>query len=145
MGTVLNSTDFDAARNVKSATLTELGVVPICLAPGGEAFSHSHTMIEEVVMVHKGRGKIQIEEKTYDVCAGSVAIIPVGQYHALCNTGKKNLKATVVYNSNVNRERVQLKTREQHFGAEKQPSVGQLCSEIKALKKVNKKLKKKLK
>jgi mannose-6-phosphate isomerase-like protein (cupin superfamily) len=143
MGRVLSKVDFAGARKVKSINLFELGVAPVCLEPGGEAFNHSHSQIEEVVIIHKGKGKIQIEKKTFDVCAGSVAVIPAGQFHALCNTGRKKLKATVVYNSNVNRERVQFKTRDQHFGAE-QPSIEDLCAQIKALKKAQKKLKKKL-
>lgn len=141
MGSVLNSNDFKAARKIKEAALTELGVVPICVEPGGEVFGHSHSRIEEVVIVHKGKGKIQIENKMSDVCAGSVAVIPAGQFHAMCNTGKKNLEATVVYNSNVNREQVDFKNREQHFGSQ-EPSVAELCAEITALKKAYKKLKK---
>jgi quercetin dioxygenase-like cupin family protein len=144
MGRVLSNADFQGARKVKSIDLLELGIAPVCLEPGGEAFNHSHTQIEEVVIVHKGKGKLQIEKKTFDVCAGSVAVIPAGQFHALCNTGRKKLKATVVYNSNVNRERVQFKKRDEHFGAQ-QPSVEDLCAQIKALKKTQKKLKKKLK
>lgn len=142
MASVLNSKDFAAARKVKAATLTELGVVPICVAPGEEVFGHSHTMIEEVVIVHKGKGKIQIENEMSELRAGSVAVIPAGQFHALCNTGKQNLEATVVYNSNVNRDQVKLKNRDQHFGVEA-PSVGELCAEIESLKKAYKKLKKK--
>ena len=106
MGSVLNRKDFAAARKMTAATLTELGVVPVCVAPGEEVFGHSHNLIDEVVMVHKGKGQIQIENEVTPVCAGSVAVIPAGQFHAMCNTGKKNLEATVVYNSNVNREHV---------------------------------------
>ena len=142
MGSVLNSKDFAAARKVQAAALTELGVVPICVAPGDEVFAHSHTLIEEVVIVHKGKGTIQIENETSELRAGSVAVIPAGQFHALCNTGKKNLEATVVYNSNVNREQVQRKDRAQHFGAA-EPSISDLCAEIESLKKAYKKLKKK--
>ncbi|MFT5389991.1 MAG: quercetin dioxygenase-like cupin family protein [Gammaproteobacteria bacterium] len=144
MGSVLSSKDFEAARKLKEATLTELAVVPVCVAPGAEIFGHSHNMIEEVVIVHKGKGKIQIENETSDVCAGSVAVIPAGQFHALCNTGKKNLEATVVYNSNVNREKVKLRNRAEHFGGS-EPSVADLCAEIQSLKKAHKKLKKKSK
>lgn len=143
MGSVMNSKDFAAARKMKAATLTELGVVPVCVAPGEEAFGHSHTMIEEVVIVHKGKGKIQIENDVSALRAGSVAVVPAGQFHALCNTGKKNLEATVVYNSNVNRDQVKLKNRGQHFGAE-EPPISELCAEIESLKKAYKKLSKKL-
>ena len=140
MGKVLNREDFEAARKIKDASLSELGVVPVCVAPGEEIFGHSHTLIVEVVIVHKGKGRIQIEDEVSDLRAGSVAVVPAGQFHALCNTGKKNLEATVVYNSNVNREQVAFKNREEHFGAG--PSVDELCQEIESLKKAYKKLKK---
>ena len=142
MGSVMNSKDFAAARKVKAANLTELGVVPVCIAPGDEIFSHSHTLIQEVIIVHSGKGKVQIEDKLEKVCAGSVAVIPAGCFHALCNTGKQNLEATVVYNSNVNREQVDFKNREQHFGTA-QAEADVLRAELKTLKKAFKKLKKK--
>ena len=116
MGAVLNPTDFAAARAVRSATLKELGVAPICLAPGQEDPGHSHTVVEEIVIVQKGEGRIQIEDDTYDLCAGSVAVVPAGQFHALCNAGTEDFEAVAVFNANVDRDAVVLKTREEHFG-----------------------------
>ena len=143
MGSVLTRKDLAVARKLKSAALTELGVVPVCVPPGGETFSHSHTLIEEVVIVHKGKGKIQIENDVCDLRAGSVAVVPAGQFHALCNTGKKDLEATVVYNANVNRDEVSFKDREQHFGGG-EPTLDEICAELESLKKAYKKLEKKL-
>ena len=117
MGTVLNPSDFAAARAVRSATLKELGVAPICLAPGQEDPGHSHTVVEEVVIVQKGEGRIQIEDDTYDLCPGSVAVVPAGQFHAMCNVGTEDFEAVAIYNANVDRDAVVLKTREEHFGA----------------------------
>ena len=117
MGQVLNATDFAAAQAVRAAKLNELGFAPICMAPAEENEGHSHTLVEEIVIVQSGEGKIQIENETYDLCAGSVAIVPAGQFHALCNTGKENFEAVTIFNSNVQREEVVLKSREEHFGA----------------------------
>ncbi len=142
MGYVLHSADFAAARSVKSAKLKELGFAPVCMAPGEADDGHSHTLVEEVLVVHKGEGRIQIENETFDVCAGSIAMVPAGQFHALCNTGKENLEGAVLFNANVDRKAVVLKSRAEHFG---EPSPQQLCAEIEALKKANKKLRKKLK
>ena len=116
MGTVLTANDFAGARAVRSATLKELGVAPICMAPGEEDAGHSHTVVEEIVIVQKGEGRIQIENETYDLCPGSVAVVPAGQFHALCNPGKENFEAVAIFNSNIDRDAVVLKTREQHFG-----------------------------
>ena len=116
MGTVLNSAEFAAARAVRSTKLEELGVVPIRMAPGEEDAGHSHTLVEKVVVVQGGKGCIQIESETFELCAGSVAVVPAGQFHALCNTGKVNFEAVAIFNSNVDRKAVVLKTREEHFG-----------------------------
>ena len=116
MGTVLTATDFAGARAVQSATLKELGVAPICMAPGEEDSGHSHTVVEEIVIVQKGEGRIQIENETYDLCPGSVAVVPAGQFHAMCNPGKENFEAVAIFNSNFDRDAVVLKTREEHFG-----------------------------
>ena len=70
----MTSKDFASARKVKDATLTELGVVPVCVAPGKEIFGHSHTLIEEVVIVHKGKGKIQIEDDVVKLGAGQFGL-----------------------------------------------------------------------
>lgn len=141
MGTVLNATDFAAARAVRSSKLDELGVAPVCMPPGAEDAGHSHTAVEEVVIVQSGEGKIQIENETHDLCAGSVAVVPAGQFHAMCNTGSTNLEAVIIFNSNVDRKKVVLKSRAEHFGiADDDPT-----AEIAALKKTVKKLRKKLK
>ena len=65
MKPVLNTTDFEAARAVRAAKLKELGWVPVCMAPGDENPGHSHTLVEEILVVQKGFGKIQIEDKSY--------------------------------------------------------------------------------
>lgn len=116
MGQVLNASDFAAAQAIRAAKLNELGFAPICMAPAEENEGHSHTLVEEIVIVQSGEGKIQIENETYDLCAGSVAIVPAGQFHALCNTGKGNFEAVTIFNSNVSRDQVVLKSREEHFG-----------------------------
>ena len=144
MGYVLSNTDFSGARNVQSAKLDELGVVPVCMAPGEANEGHSHTLVEEVLIVHKGEGQIQIENDTFDLAPGSVAMVPAGQFHAMCNTGSVNLEGVILFNSNVERSEVELKTREQHFPQSEETTLAKLTAEVAALKKANKKLNKKL-
>lgn len=144
MQTVLNTSDFAAARAVRGAKLKELGFAPVCMAPGEEADGHSHTLVEEILIVQKGHGKIQIENDFFDIGPGSVAIVPAGKFHATCNTGNTELQGVVIFNSNFDKNKAKLKSRKQHFGAEA-ASNSALCTEIELLKKQNKKLKKKLK
>ena len=140
MEQVLTPQDFAAARAVKSIKLDALGFVPVCMAPGDENPGHSHTLVEEILIVQKGTGKIQIEDDTYDLCPGSVAIVPAGRFHAVCNTGSENLEGVTIFNRDVDVKKVVLKSRKQHF--KKQAKAD---DELKALKKANRKLKKQLK
>jgi quercetin dioxygenase-like cupin family protein len=141
MEQVLTPTDFAAARAVGSVKLRELGFAPVCMAPGAENPGHSHTLVEEVLIVQRGTGKIQIEDDTFDICAGSVAIVPAGKFHAVCNTGAENLEGVTIFNRNVDRKKVVLKSRKQHF----KKGASSRDSEVAVLKSANKKLKKKLK
>lgn len=144
MEQVLNTADFAAARAVSSTKLKELGFVPVCMEPGAENPGHSHTRVEEILIVQKGTGKIQIENDTFDLCAGSVAIVPAGRFHAVCNTGSENLEGFTIFNSNFDRKKVVLKNRKQHFGPESTAD-DSLRAELDALKKSNKKLMKTIK
>ena len=148
MGHVLNTGDFAAARAVRGARLGELGYVSVCMAPGEANEGHSHTLVEEILVVQKGTGSIQIEDDVYDLQPGSVAVVPAGQFHATCNTGNVNLEGFIVFNQNVDRKKVKLKSREEHFGKptkSPQDALETLQAEARALRKANKKLKKKLK
>jgi quercetin dioxygenase-like cupin family protein len=141
MQTVLNTSDFEAARAVRGAKLNELGFVPVCMAPGDANKGHSHTVVEEILIVQKGRGQIQIEDNTFDLQPGSVAIVPAGKFHAVCNTGSENLEGVTIFNSNFDRKKVVLKTREEHFAGKADAELS-LRAELDALRKENKKLKK---
>lgn len=144
MEQVLTPRDFEAARAVRSIKLGELGFVPVCMAPGAENPGHSHTLVEEILIVRSGTGKIQIEDTTHELCAGSVAIVPAGKFHAVCNTGSENLEGVTIFNKNFDPKKVVLKSRKQHFKTAAKAKEALKC-ELKALKKANKKLNKKIK
>ncbi len=96
--------------------LGELGIAPVCVAPGVTCVEHSHNLVEEVMIVKAGQGQIEIEDQCHEVCAGSVAVVKAGEFHAIRNTGDENLEMVIVFNSNVDLSAIQLKTREEHFG-----------------------------
>ena len=141
MEQVLTPSDFAAARAVRSIKLDELGFVPVCMAPGEENPGHSHTLVEEILIVRQGSGQIQIEEERYDLRPGSVAIVPAGRFHAVCNTGSENLEGVTIFNRNVDPKQVVLKSRKEHF-KKSASSKDAMRAELEALKKQNKKLKK---
>ena len=141
MEQVLTPSDFAAARAVRSIKLDELGFVPVCMAPGEENPGHSHTLVEEILIVRQGSGQIQIEEERYDLRPGSVAIVPAGRFHAVCNTGSENLEGVTIFNRNVDPKQVVLKSRKEHF-KKSASSKDAMRAELETLKKQNKKLKK---
>ena len=98
-------------------TFGELGLAPLCVAPGGTAFEHSHDKVEEIIIVKSGEGQVEIEDQCHEVCAGSVAVVPPGEFHAIHNTGDENLETVIVFNSNVDFNELVIKNREEHFGA----------------------------
>ena len=119
MGQVWQATDRVAEGIIMDTGLSEVGIAPACLEPGERASSHSHTLVDEINYITSGMGEIDIEGDTFPVCAGSVAVIPAGQFHELRNTGKENLEFVAVFNSNVDPKEVVLKDREAHFGSAK--------------------------
>lgn len=118
MGKVLDLADLAPSRVVRSTGLQEMGVVPICIAPGESDGGHSHTLVEEIAVVQHGEGRVQIENESFDLRAGSVAVVPAGKFHAYYNTGEVDLEGVAIFNSKVDREAVVLKTREEHFGGD---------------------------
>ena len=83
MGKVLDLADLAPSRVVRSTGLQEMGVVPICIAPGESDGGHSHTLVEEIAVVQHGEGRVQIENESFDLRAGSVAVVPAGKFHGL--------------------------------------------------------------
>ena len=123
MGQVLHTDDWVAASRIKDAALGELGYTSICLAPGESTPGHSHTLVEELTVFQSGSGQIEIENDCFEVCAGSVSVVPAGEFHCIRNVGDTNLQAVIVFNSNIDRDAVALKSREEHFG-KKAPGKG---------------------
>ncbi|MFN3233386.1 MAG: cupin domain-containing protein [Alphaproteobacteria bacterium] len=116
MGQVWQAADRAAEGIIEDTNFIELGVAPACLAPGQTVSEHSHTLVEEINIFKSGKGQIQIENDFFDVCAGSVSVVPAGEFHAITNTGTENLEFVTVFNKNVVADDIDFKNREQHFG-----------------------------
>jgi len=65
------------------------------LAPGRKLLGHVDPM-EEIYIIQKGRGVIQVNEELRDVVAGDAIHIPIGHFHELTNTGGEELSLLVV-------------------------------------------------
>ena len=132
MGQVWQAGDAVKKGLIVDKDMLEMSIAPVCLAPGKTSTAHSHSLVEEISIFKSGQGQIQIEDEFFDVCPGSISVVPAGQFHAVCNTWDENLEYTVVFNSNVDKDAVVLKSREQHFGLKERTGYLDLLSKISA-------------
>jgi len=65
------------------------------VAPGKKLLGHMDPM-EEIYIIQKGRGLMQVEEEVREVGPGDAIHIPIGHFHELTNTGKEELTVLVV-------------------------------------------------
>jgi quercetin dioxygenase-like cupin family protein len=63
--------------------------------PGQTLIGHVDPM-EEIYIVQKGRGRMQVDEETRDVKPGDAIHIPIGSFHELINTGEDEMTILVV-------------------------------------------------
>lgn len=63
--------------------------------PGNKLLGHVDPM-EEIYIIQKGRGQIQVGEDFSEVKAGDAVHIPIGHYHELINTGEEEMILLVV-------------------------------------------------
>jgi mannose-6-phosphate isomerase-like protein (cupin superfamily) len=100
---------------ISDSGLEKLGVAAVCLAPGEMSEGHSHTGVEEINIFRAGTGQIQIENDVFEVCGGMVAVVPAGRFHEVLNTGTESLEYVAVFDSEIDRPDVLLRSKEEHF------------------------------
>jgi mannose-6-phosphate isomerase-like protein (cupin superfamily) len=65
------------------------------IAPKQKLNGHVDPM-EEIYIIQKGRGRIQVNDETREVMPGDAIHIPIGHFHELTNTGEEELIILVV-------------------------------------------------
>jgi len=65
------------------------------LAPGKKLNSHEDPM-EEIYIIQKGCGRMQVNDEIREVAPGDAIHIPIGHFHELTNTGEEELTILVV-------------------------------------------------
>ncbi len=65
------------------------------LAPGKKLMGHEDPM-EEIYIIQKGRGRMQVDDEVREVISGDAIHIPIGHFHELTNTGEEELTILVV-------------------------------------------------
>ena len=88
----------EAYEVIDNLKLDKLVLSQIVLHSGQETKGHFHDGVEEVYFFQFGQGKIKIGIETVDVQAGSIVLVPDGQFHRVINTGLSDLIFHTVYN-----------------------------------------------
>jgi mannose-6-phosphate isomerase-like protein (cupin superfamily) len=63
--------------------------------PGHALIGHVDPM-EEIYIIQKGCGRMQVDEETRDIKPGDAIHIPIGSFHELINTGEDEMTILVV-------------------------------------------------
>jgi quercetin dioxygenase-like cupin family protein len=132
MAQVWQTTEHVNKGIIEGTELGQVGIASGCLAPGEVTKGHSHTLVEELNIFKSGAGRIQIDDDFFDVCEGSVAVIKAGEFHEITNSGDENLEYVAVFNSDVDKDEIDFKEREEHFAANDTPAYYDLLSKISA-------------
>ena len=65
------------------------------VSPGKMLIGHVDPM-EEIYIIQKGRGRMQVGDEVREVLPGDAIHIPIGHFHELTNTGEEELILLVV-------------------------------------------------
>lgn len=100
-GDVYRETEvYSVIDNLK---LDKLVLSQIVLHKNQETRGHVHDGCEEVYFFQFGMGKMIIGTEVANVTAGSIVLVPDGQFHRVINTGRSDLVFHTVYNKTQNR------------------------------------------
>ena len=83
---------------IDNLKLDKLVLSQIVLHSGQETKGHFHNGVEEVYFFQFGQGKMRVGNEFVDVRAGSIVLVPDGQFHRVINTGLSDLIFHTVYN-----------------------------------------------
>jgi mannose-6-phosphate isomerase-like protein (cupin superfamily) len=75
----------------------DMQLVLMTLQPGEEIGSEVHKDRDQFFRFEEGRGKVDIDDNSYDVADGSGIIVPQGSRHNVRNTGDEPLKLYTLY------------------------------------------------
>ena len=68
------------------------------VGPGKKLIGHEDPM-EEIYIIQRGRGRMQVGDEVCEVEPGDAIHIPIGHFHELTNTGQEELTLLVVAGS----------------------------------------------
>ena len=85
-----------------NTSLNNLVVSSTTLHPGKSTRRHSHPGKEEVYMIMSGTGKMQLDDKEFDITGGEMVLIEDGVFHRVHNTGEVDLYMVCIFDGDRN-------------------------------------------
>ena len=85
-----------------NTSLKNLVVSSTTLHPGKSTRGHSHPGKEEVYMIMSGTGRMQVDDKEFDISGGEIFLIEDGAFHRVHNTGDIDLYMVCIFDGDRN-------------------------------------------
>ena len=85
-----------------NTSLKNLVVSSTSLHPGKSTRGHSHPGKEEVYMIMSGTGRMQLDDKEFDITGGEMVLIEDGVFHRVHNTGDNYLYMICIFDGDRN-------------------------------------------
>ena len=85
-----------------NTSLKNLVVSSTTLHPGKSTRGHSHRGKEEVYMIMSGTGRMQLDDKEFDIAGGEMVLIEDGAFHRVHNTGEIDLYMVCIFDGDRN-------------------------------------------
>ena len=95
--------ETEVYKVIDNLKLDKLVLSQIILHSGQETTGHFHEGCEEVYFFQFGQGTMVIGTESETVTAGSIVLVPDGQFHRVINTGFSDLIFHTVYNKTQDR------------------------------------------
>ena len=90
--------DTEVYSVIDNLQLDKLVLSQVVLHKFQKTRGHAHDGVEEVYFFQFGTGQMVVGSETETVGAGSIVLVPDGQFHKVINTGLSDLIFHTVYN-----------------------------------------------
>jgi mannose-6-phosphate isomerase-like protein (cupin superfamily) len=80
-----------------NTALERLVVSSTTLKPGKETNGHKHDDQEEVYHFVHGKGRMQLDDQTFDVYSGDIVLVKGGVFHKVFNTDQTDMYFVCVF------------------------------------------------
>lgn len=88
-------------------------LVLMSLKPKEEIGAETHPENDQFMRFEGGKGRVEIDDNSYNVKDGDAVVIPAGAKHNVINTGKDKLKIYTIYSPPHHKDQIVRKTKDE--------------------------------